>query len=391
MPVAPLNLLITRLSPPPIPAVQSWGKSYDGALGPLIDLSQAVPGYPPHPAMLQWLGEAAASLAYTNYGAIEGEPALRDAYAAHVAELYGARIGAENIHITSGCNQAFMCAAMAVAAAGDTILVSNPYYFNHETTLAMLGIKTELVACHASEGFVPTVEALIDAIVPGVRALALVTPNNPTGAIYPPDRLKTLFDACKRNGIWLILDETYRDFLPEHYGAPHGLLREEHWPDHLIQLYSFSKSFCIPGHRLGAVTASPRVVEEIAKIMDNLQICAPRAAQGAVAQALPALAEWRAGNRHEIEVRSQALRDVMAGLDEWKLEAIGAYFAFVRHPFQGRSSTEVAEHLAKRVGILSIPGQYFGEGQDQFLRFAFANANAATIGQLHGRMHGFSI
>ncbi|SFJ25805.1 hypothetical protein SAMN04515648_3274 [Phyllobacterium sp. CL33Tsu] len=391
MPVAPLNLLITRLSPPPIPAVQSWGKSYDGALGPLIDLSQAVPGYPPHPAMLQWLGEAAASLAYTNYGAIEGEPALRDAYAAHVAELYGARIGAENIHITSGCNQAFMCAALAVAAAGDTILVSNPYYFNHETTLAMLGIKTELVACHASEGFVPTVEALIDAIVPGVRALALVTPNNPTGAIYPPDRLKSLFDACKRNGIWLILDETYRDFLPEHYGAPHALLREEHWPDHLIQLYSFSKSFCIPGHRLGAVTASPRVVEEIAKIMDNLQICAPRAAQGAVAQALPALAEWRAGNRHEIEVRSQALRDVMAGLDEWKLEAIGAYFAFVRHPFQGRSSTEVAEHLAKRVGILAIPGQYFGEGQDQFLRFAFANANAATIGQLHGRMHGFNI
>ncbi|MEK1889183.1 MAG: aminotransferase [Phyllobacterium sp.] len=391
MPAAALNPLITRLSPPPIPAVQAWGRSYDGSLGPLIDLSQAVPGYPPHPALLQWLGEAAASLAYTNYGPIEGEMVLREAYAAHVCELYGAGIGADNIHITSGCNQAFICAAMAVAAAGDTILMTNPYYFNHETSLAMLGIKTGLVACNSAGGFIPTVEAIVEALVPGVRALALVTPNNPTGAIYPPDRLKAVFDVCKRNGIWLILDETYRDFLPEHYGAPHGLLSDAQWQEHLIQLYSFSKSFCIPGHRLGAITASARVVEEIAKIMDNLQICAPRAAQGAVAQALPGLAEWRAGNRHEIEVRAQALRDVMAGLNDWKLEAVGAYFAFVRHPFKARPSTEVAEHLAKRAGILSVPGQYFGEGQDQFLRFAFANANAATITQLHGRMLGFSI
>ena len=68
MTAALLNPLVTRLSPPPIPAVQAWGKSYDGGLGPLIDLSQAVPGYPPHPDMLRWLGEAASSLAYTNYG-----------------------------------------------------------------------------------------------------------------------------------------------------------------------------------------------------------------------------------------------------------------------------------------------------------------------------------
>ena len=93
--------------------------------------------------------------------------------------------------------------------------------------------------------------------------------------------------------------------------------------------------------------------------MDNLQICAPRAAQGAVARALPALAEWRAANRHEIEVRADALRQVMTDLDGWKLEAIGAYFAFVRHPFEGRSSTQVAEQLAKRAGILSHSRRVF--------------------------------
>jgi aspartate/methionine/tyrosine aminotransferase len=391
MTAAVLNSLVTRLSPPPIPAVQAWGKSYGGGHGPLIDLSQAVPGYPPHLDMLQWLGEAASSLAYTNYGPIEGESSLREAYAAHVSELYGAKVVGGNIHITSGCNQAFVCTAMAIAAAGDKVLMSDPFYFNHETTLSMLGIKTGFVACDSANGFVPTVEAIERALTPEVRALALVTPNNPTGAIYPPEQLKAIFDVCRKNGIWLVLDETYRDFLPEGFGAPHGLLGEEDWQENLIQLYSFSKSFCIPGHRLGALTASENVVEEIAKIMDNLQICAPRAAQGAVARALPALAEWRAANRHEIEVRAKALREVMTDLGGWKLEAIGAYFAFVRHPFEGRSSTEVAEHLAKRAGILAIPGEYFGAQHTSFLRFAFANADAATIQQLRDRMVDFSL
>ena len=105
------------------------------------------------PDMLQWLGEAASSLAYTNYGPIEGETPLREAYAAHVSDLYGTKIGGGNIHITSGCNQAFICAAMAVAAAGDTVLMSDPFYFNHETTLAMLGIKTGFVACDCRQWF----------------------------------------------------------------------------------------------------------------------------------------------------------------------------------------------------------------------------------------------
>ena len=111
---------------------------------------------------------------------------------------------------------------------------------------------------------------------------------------------------------------------------------------------------------MAPLTAGENVVEEIAKIMDNLQICAPRAAQGAVARALPALVEWRAANRQEIDMRAEALREVMTDLAGWKLEAIGAYFAFIRHPFADRSSTEVAEQLAKRAGILAIPGEYFG-------------------------------
>ncbi|WP_411905852.1 aminotransferase [Rhizobium mayense] len=386
MTAAKSNSLVARLSPPPIPSVVAWGREYKGSKGPLIDLSQAVPGYPAHPEMLRLLGETAAQQAMTGYGPIEGEPLLRQAYAAHVAELYGADISAGNIHITAGCNQAFMCTAIALAGAGDTVALTNPFYFNHDTTLSMLGIGRRLVECDPATGFLPDLGSAEAALAAGAKMLAVVTPNNPTGAVYPPQLLHELFSLCRKYGAWLVVDETYRDFLAEGYGRPHALLSEPGWEDMLVLLYSFSKSFCIPGHRLGAVTAGPGLIAEIAKVMDNMQICAPRSAQIAVASALPVLADWRAGNRLEIARRADALRSAFSGLVGWEIAAIGAYFAFVRHPFEGRSSSEVAEELARERGVVCIPGAYFGEGQERYLRLAFANADVTSIGLLPDRL-----
>lgn len=385
------NPLVETLSAPPIPHVFAWGDAYDGRSGPMIDFSQAVPGYPPHPDMLRLLGEYAASRAYTGYGPIEGEDSLRKAYAGHLSETYGLPLAAGNVHVTAGCNQAFICAAMAIAGAGDTVLMTDPYYFNQETTLAMLGIKTRFAACDAANGFLPDVATIAAAITPDVRALALVSPNNPTGAVYPPALLVEIYDLCVSRGIWLILDETYRDFLPAGAGRPHDLFGRAGWENTLISLYSFSKSFCIPGHRLGAITAGVDVVEQVAKIMDNLQICPPRSAQAAVAAALPILADWREGNRLEIARRVEALLSTMAGAPAWKVGAVGAYFAFIGHPFEGVPSARVAEKLAKEAGILCLPGSYFGAGQESYLRFAFANADTQTIALLRDRLNRFVV
>lgn len=385
------NPLVETLAAPPIPHVFAWGDAYDGRSGPMIDFSQAVPGYPPHPDMLRLLGEYAASRAYTGYGPIEGEDSLRKAYAEHLSGTYSLPLAAGNVHVTAGCNQAFICAAMAIAGAGDAVLMTDPYYFNQETTLAMLGIKTRFAACDAANGFLPDVAALAAAITPDVRALALVSPNNPTGAVYPPALLAAIYDLCVARGIWLILDETYRDFLPAGAGRPHDLFGRAGWENTLISLYSFSKSFCIPGHRLGAITAGADVVEQVAKIMDNLQICPPRSAQAAVATALPLLVDWREGNRLEIARRVEALLSTMASAPAWKVGAVGAYFAFIGHPFEGVPSALVAEKLAKEAGILCLPGSYFGAGQEGYLRFAFANADTQTIGLLRERLNRFAI
>jgi aspartate/methionine/tyrosine aminotransferase len=273
---------------------------------------------------------------------------------------------------------------MTVAGAGDAVLMTNPCYFNHESTLAMLGIGTRFVDCPASSGFLPDPEAVQAALTPEVRAFALVSPNNPTGCIYPAAMLDRLFEVCREAGVWMIVDETYRDFMEAE--ERHKLLRRDDWREGLIQLYSFSKSFCIPGHRLGAVVAGSRVIEGIAKVMDNLQICAPRAAQMAVARGIEPLADWREANRAEIGRRAVALRTTMADAPGWEIGAMGAYFAYVRHPFEGHGSVEVARMLAERAGVSCLPGAFFGEGQDGYLRIAFANADVDTIAQLGPRL-----
>ncbi|KQS77038.1 aspartate/tyrosine/aromatic aminotransferase [Rhizobium sp. Leaf384] len=385
------NPLVARLSPPPVPSVAAWARDYDGGHGPLIDLSQAVPGYPPQADMLTWLGEAASSREAAGYGPIEGEASLRAAYATHVAELYGAPLAARHVQITAGCNQAFAAAVIALVQAGDTVLMTNPYYFNHETTLSMLGINVDLVPCDAADRFVPDIETIEASLHPRVRALALVSPNNPTGAVYPADRLADIYDLCRRKGIWLILDETYRDFLDDTTKPPHEIFSREGWQSHFVSLYSFSKSYCIPGHRIGAITGGVQMIQQIAKVMDNLQICAPRVGQMALVKAIPSLATWRDENRREIGRRRAAMQAVMAGLQGWKLESIGAYFAYVRHPYPDISAEFVAAKLAALAGVVCLPGDYFGEIQEGFLRFAFANADVETIGLLRRRLEDFKL
>ena len=380
------NPAIANLTAPPVSIVQDWRTSYNGEMGPLIDMSQAVPGYAAHPEMLKALANASATPDAAGYGRVEGDDSLRTAYASHLNEIYGSLIDMSEIQITSGCNQAFVAAALAVAGHGDEILMTRPCYFNHESALSMLGIDIAYVDCHKENGMRPLLADIHTAIGPKTRALAIVSPNNPCGTIYPAKLLDEIFILCQQRRIWLILDETYRDFLPPNTEQPHHLLNQQGWQETLIQLYSFSKSYCMPGHRLGAITGGAPLIAELAKIIDNIQICAPRAPQIAITPMLHQLAGWRQENRELIARRSQLFTEIITALAGWTLLSTGAYFGYVKHPFVGTTSIEVAQKMAQKAGVLTIPGNFFGDGQEEYLRFAFANSSEELIAQLPGRL-----
>ena len=387
--MTPFNSLVRDTGSPPIPEAQAWARRYQGASGPLIDLSQAVPGYPPHPDMLLHLGTEAATLAAAKYGDIYGDESLRTELVADINQRYSAKISPDEIAITSGCNQAFVLTLMALAKAGDNVILPAPWYFNHQMTLNMLGVEPRALPCHADQNFVPNPQDAARLIDKNTRALVLVTPNNPTGAIYPRETLNAFLALAKQKNIWLVIDETYRDFLSLDYGTPHDLFSQEGWQDTVLSLYSFSKAYCIPGHRVGAIIGGRTILDEIGKVIDCVQICAPRAAQAALTWAIPALTAWRQDNTREIEKRAKAFKAAIAASPGWRLLSIGAYFAYVAHPFRGLAAQAIAEPLAEKRGVLGLPGAYFGPGQDDHLRLAFANVGVDLIEQIPSRLKDF--
>ncbi len=382
-----INPLLTATEAPPIPEVQSWAAHRAPGSLPIIDLLQAVPGYPPDSGLTTHVAEKAASLGMSRYTPIAGTTELRAALAADIEAAYGGSVAPEQVCITAGCNQAFYTAMIALARQGENVILPTPYYFNHQMTLDMLGLQARHLPTCQVNGFVPDPDeaaALIDA---GTRALVLVTPNNPTGAVYQPETIGRFFDLAAGRRIALILDETYRDFLPLGQSRAHGLFLRPDWQETLIHLYSFSKAYSLAGYRVGAMAASTRFIAEITKIMDCLIICAPHIAQIAAQFGVENLAAWRREKQALMAGRIEAFRkSVTAHASQWVIGSIGAYFAYLRHPFEDLNSIQAARMLAGTPGLLCLPGSAFGPEQERFLRAAFANIDASQMPDIARRL-----
>jgi aspartate/methionine/tyrosine aminotransferase len=383
------NPWLAAVQPSPIAESKRWvlGRTF-AADRPLINLSQAVPGYPPALELRRHLGELLLDPSMHGYTPTLGLPALRDSYAGHLSAFYGAAITAEEVGITAGCNQAFCLALMSLAKAGDEVILPRPHYFNHDMWLRMQNIEPVALDFRPGSGTVPNAEDAAPLIGPRTRAIVLISPNNPTGAVYPPDTLRAFYELARQRGVALVLDETYKDFLPKGT-RPHELFSDPGWRSTLVHLYSFSKVFALTGYRVGGVTAGAGLIAEIEKAMDCVSICPPRLGQEAALYGLNNLLPWARRNTAELQARGDLLESGLKRSNRWRLASIGAYFAYVEHPFAGQRSTAVSKRLADDENLLTIPGEMFGAGQERFVRLAFANVSDDKIPVVLERLERF--
>lgn len=375
---------IRGIEAPPIAEAMSWISSVPSNRA-LINLCQAVPSYSPAEALADEVGRLARLPGTSLYSDILGVPALRDALAQSLAADYQATIADQNIAITAGCNQAFAATMMALAEAGDNAVLPVPYYFNHHMWLEMLGIKPRYLPAISGESAIPHAADAARLIDERTRAIVLCSPNNPTGAIYSAETVREFYTLAKSRGIALVIDETYKDFRTDPR-PPHDLFQDPDWGDCLIQLYSFSKVFALTGYRVGSVTASPQFLAELEKILDCVAICAPTISQGAALFGLTSLAKWKDEKLKLARQKAVALRKAFENPDlDYQLLSAGAFFAYIRHPFAQDAKT-IAKKLAQQHDLLALPGSMFGPGQDQYLRLAFANVDAALMPDVVARL-----
>ncbi|MFW2380892.1 MAG: aminotransferase [Acidimicrobiales bacterium] len=365
-----LNPAVRRIAASPISVAKSY-VPYRAGRRPFLDLSQAAPSYPPAPVVEAHIAATAHDPAGARYAPVMGLPGLRQTFSQVLSADYRGTVEAQHVHIVAGCNQAFCSASSALAGPGDEIIVVSPYYFNHVMWLQAQQITPVLVPIGA-DGLLSPAE-LEAKLTNRTRAILLVSPGNPTGLTITADTIAAVADLARSNDIALILDETYRNFRDSSEPA-HDLFAERDWTDTLISLHSFSKDLAIPGYRVGAIVAGTDVLEEVAKIQDCVAISAPTIGQEAALIGLQEAGEWRCEQVDRILGTLTAFRQVMAGEPGgFKLVHSGAFFGWVKHPFETRSTDDVVRTLVTEHDALAIPGTAFTEGDEGFIRCSFAN------------------
>ena len=373
---------------PPVMEAGKWVEGKDFSKLPLINVSQAAPVDPPPRSLITYMAEVIQQDSTHLYGPVLGLPELRSEVASQWSKAYGNHINPSQVGITSGCNQAFSASIAMLCGEGDEVILPTPFYFNHKMWLDMAGVSTIALRCDGD--MVPDPALAATLINKRTRAIVLVTPNNPCGVEYSNNIVMAFYELAKKHGLALIIDETYRDFHSQNK-MPHDLFKQDGWNKTLVHLYSFSKAYRLTGHRVGAIVASEQRLVEVEKFLDAVSICPNQLGQKAALWGMRNLGEWLKGERLEILRRKQAIIDGFEVLSEkgWQLMGVGAYFAYVQHPFS-LPSNELCKKLVDNVAVLTLPGTMFVPEEDKTgerqIRIAFANISTADIKTLFTRL-----
>jgi aspartate/methionine/tyrosine aminotransferase len=366
---------------PIIPVVGDLVRSTPGT----ISLGQGMVSYgPPREALDAIVGVSDDPKTH-QYGAVEGTSALRQALAAKLRAENGIAVDASTrVVVTAGGNMAFFNAVLAVADVGDEIVLQTPYYFNHEMAVGMAGCRAVLVA--TDDAYQLRVDAIAKAITPRTRAVVTVSPNNPTGAVYPEKALREVNVLCRARGIWHVHDEayeyfTYGDVRPFSPGSIPGSA------PHTISLYSFSKAYGFAGWRMGYMVIPASLEEAVRKIQDTNLICPTMIAQAAALGALQAGASYCKDKvRGMAEVREVARR-AFAEIASFCAAPVtdGAFYFFLRID-SPLAPLALVERLVKEFKVAAIPGTAFGIDQGCSLRVAFGALETKTAAEGSGRL-----
>ena len=370
-----------RVQPPIIPRIHRLIADNPGT----ISLGQGVVGYPPPAAVREALDRFLADPANHKYASVYGIPALRERIAAKLARENGITIGDEHeLMVSAGGNMAFVNALLAVCDEGDEVVLMSPYYFNHEMAVTMAGCRPVVVATDSD--FQLDLEAVADAITDHTRAVVTISPNNPSGAVYPEADLRKLNRLCAERGVYHVHDEAYEYFLYD--GAEHfspGSLPDA--GEHTISLFSLSKAYGFASWRVGYLRLPAHLTDAAAKIQDTIAICPPIVSQFAACAALDAGADYCRGHLPGIAKRRSAVLQALGGLaPQVEVPATrGAFYVLARLATDA-DSVEVASRLIAEHGVAAVPGAAFGLTDGCYLRIAYAAPDDVTLAEALGRL-----
>jgi alanine-synthesizing transaminase len=329
---------------------------------------------------------------HNGYAPSPGILAAREAVSADFADR-GVDVSPDRVLITSGTSEGIELAIPAIVDEGEEVLVPSPTYPLYTAVLAKIGAEPAYYRTDPANGWLPDLDHLRSLIGPKTRALVVIDPNNPTGAIYPDAVRRSLIELAEAHGLVILAHEVYGDLAYDGPVAPMATLA----PDAPIISYSsLSKAYLAPGWRagwmgVGGTSRLDGVLAAIKKLADG-RLCSPGPMQFAVTAALT-------GDRsHQVALRD-GLRE-RAALTTERLNAIdgitcvaprGAFYAMPQVALPpGHTDEQFVLGLLREKGILCVYGSGFGaRPEDGFFRIVFL-ASPAELGAIYDDLAMFT-
>lgn len=372
---------VAAVQTPVIPVVGRWTAETPGT----ISLGQGVVSYGPPPEAMEALRAFPASELDHRYGPVEGERALVAFLEQKLRTENHIEVeGASRVVVTAGGNIAFMNAVLAVTDPGDEVILPVPYYFNHEMAIDLAGARVVRVPSRADLQL--DVEALEAAVTPRTRAIVTVSPNNPTGAVYPESALRAVNQLCARRGIFHVHDEVYEYFTYD--GTPHfspGSLPGA--SAHTITMYSLSKAYGLASWRMGYMVIPESLWHAVNKIQDTLLVCPPVVSQRVALAALHVGRSYAEAHRSRLDQSRRLMLEALSapGVPCDVPPALGAFYYFIR-VHTSRDAMTMAERLIREYRVAVIPGSAFGATEGCHLRVSYGALEPARAEEGIGRL-----
>lgn len=339
-----------------------------------INLAQGVCDTPVPPPVVQ--GAIDAMLQGRNtYTPHLGLRQLRQAIAAKQQRFSGIDVDPEReIVVSAGATGAMYCTFMALLDAGDEVIVFEPFYGYHVSTLRAVDAVPVFVPLQPPD-WVFDIARLEAVVTPKTKAILVNTPANPSGKVFTQEELIQLAAFAERHRLFVFTDEMYEHFLYD--GLTHrSMATLPGMRERTVTISGLSKTFSVTGWRIGYAICDPKWAAAIGNFNDLVYVCAPAPLQMGVAAGLLMLGDdYYLGLAREYEAKRDLFCKVLDNVGLQPRVPQGAYYVLAdvsRLP--GGSSRQKAMHLLQTTGVAAVPGSafYHDQGGESFVRFCFA-------------------
>jgi alanine-synthesizing transaminase len=338
----------------------------------IIDLGMGNPDLPTPAHVVEKLKDTVGKPRTDRYSASKGIPGLRRAQAAYYARRFGVKLNPETQIVTTlGSKEGFANVAQAITAPGDIIIVPNPTYPIHVFGFLMAGGAIRSVPVEADDKFFGALERAVLFSIPKPIAVVVCYPSNPTACIASLDFYRELIAFAKKHSLLVLSDLAYAEVYFDN-NLPPSVLQAPGAMDVAVEFTSMSKTFSMPGWRIGFAVGNERIIAALGRVKSYLDYGAFTPVQVAATAALngpeDCINEMRATYRR----RREALVDSF-GRAGWTVPPPAAsMFAWapIPEPFQPLGSVEFSTLLVEKAGVAVSPGAGFGEHGEGHVRIA---------------------